>query len=320
MVTLGPASSSEEMWGELYSAGASAFRLNTSHLSLEWLGDWLERLVPFTARLAVPTAIILDLQGSKWRLGEFPAVRLEAGQAVELVFGGRATGAGVLPVPHRDFFQAAEQSSGEVVLNDGRVRLALRAKRGEGLAAEVVQGGEIGGRKGITYTASKFRQENLSDKDRAIFEQTHELPGVRYGISYVKDAVEMRRYRLLFGGQARLIAKLERQPAVSEAGQIGGSADEVWLCRGDLGAELGLTEMAAATAIFSERAAMLGRPALLAGQVLEHMKDNPVPTRSEVCYLYEALQKGYAGVVLSDETAIGRYPVESCRTAGMFLG
>jgi pyruvate kinase len=115
-----------------------------------------------------------------------------------------------------------------------------------------------------------------------------------------------------------LIAKLERQTAVDEATQIAASADELWLCRGDLGAELGARAMAVAVYHFSDRVGAVPVPVLLAGQIFEHMAEHASPTRSEVCDVYAALRKGYRGVVLSDETAIGRNPVESCRVAAMF--
>ena len=186
------------------------------------------------------------------------------------------------------------------------------------LRARVIAGGEISARKGITFAASNYRQEELSDKDRAILDQTRHLPFVRYAISYIRDALEMRKYRAHFGDAAYLIAKVERQPAVDEARHIAAVADELWLCRGDLGAELGLRSMAEAAQRFSNSIGDLPIPVLLAGQVLEHMIEHPAPTRSEVCTLYEALLKGYRGFVLSDEAAIGRYPIESCRTAALF--
>jgi pyruvate kinase len=120
------------------------------------------------------------------------------------------------------------------------------------------------------------------------------------------------------GNAAYLIAKLERQTAIDEAPRIAESANELWVCRGDLGAELGLRSMAEAVRHFSNSIGDLPIPALMAGQVLDHMVDHPTPTRSEVCYLHDALQAGYRGFVLSDEAAIGRYPIESCRSAALF--
>jgi len=319
VVTLGPASNSESTWQALLEAGATAFRLNTSHLSLPQLRLWVNRVADFLAPLEPKPGLVLDLQGSKWRLGQLPACDLRPGQRVALVCGPSTDRPNLLPVPHPDFFEAAASSSGEIVLNDARVRLALvESTKPDSLTARVIQGGELISNKGITFTSSGYRHESLNQKDQTILAETQPLAFVRYALSYVKDAVEMARYRTLIGPRAYLIAKLERQPAVDQAQQIAAEVDELWLCRGDLGAELGARTMAETVYHFSGRVRELPGPVLLAGQVLEHMTGQPSPTRSELCYLHDALSKGYQGLVLSDETAVGQYPVESCRTAALF--
>jgi pyruvate kinase len=315
LATLGPATPDEAAWVALIDAGATGFRLNTSHLSLAQLDEWLARLVGFRQRR--PITVTLDLQGSKWRLGEFAPFSLIAGQTVELIFADRAERPGILPIPHADFFRAAFASNGEIVLNDAKSRLQLEHIAPDRLTARVTLPGEISPRKGITFAASDFRIEAISEKDQAILRQTDGFDFVRYAVSYVKDAAEMATYRRAFPGK-RLVAKLERQPAVDEAAAIAGYADELWLCRGDLGAELGLPGMAAAAHPFAQAVRRLPVAALLAGQVLEHLTHHPTPTRAEICALYDALQCGYAGVVLSDETAIGQYPLEAVRTAAIF--
>jgi pyruvate kinase len=196
--------------------------------------------------------LVLDLQGSKWRLGEFPACGLASDQQIELVYATSSDQPHTLPVPHLDFFQAAPVSSAEIVLNDAKIRLVREAIGVESLRARVVSGGELSARKGITFVASDYRQEELNDKDRAILDQTRHLPLVRYAISYIRDALEMRKYRAHLGDAVYLIAKLERQPAVDEALHIAETADELWLCRGDLGAELGLRSMAKTVQRFSD--------------------------------------------------------------------
>jgi len=317
VATLGPGSRAASLWTALMDAGATAFRLNTSHLSESQLQTWLTELEPILA--AHPTVpLVLDLQGSKWRLGEFATGTLEAGQPIEFVCAPTSDRPGVLPVPHLDFFQAAEVSSREIVLNDARVIVWREAQTTDRLRARVIRGGELSAHKGITYAASEYRQETLSAKDRAIFEHTQHLPGVRYALSYVRDAAEMSKYRAHFGSTAYLIAKLERGPAMAEAAQIATSADELWVCRGDLGAELGLRGMAIAVRDLAPLIPALPIPALMAGQVLEHMTAQPTPTRSEVCHLWDVINAGYRGVVLSDETAIGQQPIESVRIAALF--
>ena len=318
VATLGPSSDTDTTWQAMLAAGVTGFRLNTSHLSLPELCAWIARLSAVLSARNPRPSLILDLQGSKWRLGRFPARQLTCGQRVELVCAASADGPLVLPVPHPDFFRAASVSSGEIALNDAKIRLVLESQDADALSARVTQGGAISPRKGITYTASTYRQESLSETDRLILAQTRSLAGIRYALSYVKDGAEMAAYRTQIGASASLIAKLERQSAVDEAAQIAAAADELWLCRGDLGAELGAKAMAAAAYQFSDRVRGMPVPVLLAGQIFEHLAEHPTPTRSEVCMVYEALMRGYGGVVLSDETAVGRHPVESCKIAALF--
>ena len=319
IATLGPSSNSEVIWRGMLASGVTAFRLNTSHLSLEQLLIELEKIDRFFGTLERSPALVLDLQGSKWRLGQFPSFELVAGASVNLVYKVAADQPGVLPVPHLDFFRAAALSNGEIVLNDARVRLVLEKSAQDVLRARVVQGGPISSNKGITFASSAYRKEALNEKDQVILKQTRDIASIRYAISYVKDAAEMSRYRAYCGPSVYLAAKLERKHALDEALQMAGTADELWLCRGDLGAELGVAAMAKAVYRFSARVKEFSIPVHLAGQVLEHMVEHPTPTRSEICYLYEALQKGFNGLVLSDETAIGHYPVESCRAAAQFM-
>jgi pyruvate kinase len=329
VATLGPATSKEETWQMLIEAGTTAFRLNTSHFGLEELGAWLNRVENFLAELADQKSVgafpvILDLQASKWRIGMVETAELDAGQSVELVLGAVPADDGgdsrsfLLPIPHPDFFTAAQSSSGKIAVNDAKVILHIESIGKERIAARVVQGGEVSTGKGITIVGSRYRKEQLNDKDRRVVELSRSYPFVRYALSYVKDAGEMRNYRALFDGSTYLVAKLERASAVQQAVPIAQTADELWICRGDLGAEMGVAAMAEELFRFSGLVGRIDKPVYLAGQVLEHMTEHPAPTRSEISYLYEVLQLGFRGVVLSDETAVGTFPVESCRSAAMF--
>jgi pyruvate kinase len=318
IATLGPASSTVDLWEAMLAAGVTAFRLNTSHLSLPQIDEWLQKLTSFRSNKGNIIRIILDLQGSKWRVGEFEPFTLIDGEEIELCFSTSMNQPGVIPVPHRDFFSAANVSSSEIVLNDARLRLIKECSGADWIKARVVLGGLLSPHKGITYTASEFRTENISEKDQAIIRRTQSITRIRYAVSYIKDAQEMQNYREILGPEVDLIAKLERQPAISEAIQIAEYCNEVWLCRGDMGAELGIPGMAEAVYRFGLALTGIPVPCLLAGQVLEHMTVSATPTRSEVCYLYEALHKGFRGVVLSDEAAVGRFPVEACQAAAIF--
>ena len=318
IATLGPACASPEIWQEMIAAGATQFRLNSSHLSVAEVVAWVERLRVYfdLHRLSLP--VVVDLQGSKWRLGQVPTAELSAGQCVRLIHASKSHTQAVLPVPHNDFFAAAPVSSRELRLNDAKVLLDIEEIGADFILARVTQGGTIAAHKGITFAESGFRAEGLGEKDRSVLTATQQYPFVRYAISYVKDVDEMIAYRKQIGATIYLIAKLERRQAVEDAQAIAMEADEVWLCRGDLGAELGPVGMAAAAFRFSEIVASLPMPTILAGQVLEHMTEKPTPTRSEITAMYAALQQAYQGFVLSDETAIGRFPVESVRAAAQF--
>jgi pyruvate kinase len=318
IATVGPTSRTPEILSAMIAAGATALRINTSHLSVEEVTRWLSDTADISARGQDKLPIVLDLQGSKWRLGECSPVVFSKGEQVFLAHSAVSSQSGELPVPHADFFRAADMSDGRILLNDAKVALKVERSEPHRLEAVVTRGGEVTSFKGITFAQSPFRTESLSEKDAEVIARTRDFPFVRYALSYVKDAAEMQSYRTLIGRASYLIAKLERPDAVVQAVEIARSADELWLCRGDLGAEMGLRDMAQAAHELSTRVASLTVPVMLAGQVFEHMTDHESPTRAEVCSLYDALHAGYRGVVLSDETAIGRSPVESCRVAALF--
>lgn len=314
VATLGPATATVSAARALATAGATAFRINTSHVAPPEIQRWLECLAPLLGNIPV----YLDLQGSKWRVGHMEPLELQAGSRVQLVLASGTASPGAVNVPHEDFFRAAQVSDGRVLLDDARMELRIEVAGTESAVATVVRPGTLGARKGITLPATPFRRETLTAADAEVLALTQEVKGVRYAVSYVKDAAETARYRALVGAGHLTAAKLERPSALADARGIAASADELWLCRGDLGAEMGFAAMAEAVHAFSSAVRGLPARVLLAGQVLEHMTGHPTPTRSEVCHLYDALASGYAGVVLSDETAVGRFPVESVRVARLF--
>ena len=318
IATLGPGSSEPTQWESMLTAGATAFRLNTSHLTLRQTLKWLEKLEDMFHTSGSSAPVVLDLQGSKWRLGKLPVADLKTGQKIELRQAASSNQSIIFPVPHKDFFLAAAASDGEIILNDAKLRLQIEKIDKESITARVTQAGPIAANKGITLAASSYRREGLSQKDKIIFTQTKSFTFVRYALSYIKDADEMEAYRNQLGSAPYLIAKLERREAMREAIEIAASANELWICRGDLGAEVGLKALAETVLDFADLLPRIKVPVIMAGQVLEHMTRQPAPTRSEVCYLYETLQRGYQGFVLSDEAAIGLYPAESCAAAALF--
>jgi pyruvate kinase len=343
VATLGPATASPDHWRALHDAGATRFRLNTSHLTVDELRGWLRDLEALETdarrtELALPP-LVLDLQGSKWRIGEIERGELEAGEEVDLVLSGEPGDAGgarsrtvrTIPVPHPDFFVAAGESDGRILINDARVALMLEALDAAAASARarVERGGPVDRAKGITLPATSYRSESLSQKDRRIAGLApgpeargaggnHGGAEIQLAISYVRDGAEVAAYLREVGEGVRLVAKVERPTAVADLESIAGACDEIWICRGDLGAEMGLARMARAVAEAAAHLPVLDVPVLVAGQVLEHMSASAQPTRAEIVQLHDLLADGFAGVVLSDETAVGRYPVEAVRAAALF--
>ncbi len=320
VATLGPASTTVDMWRAMWKAGVSGFRLNSSHLSAEEVFSQVNLLLDTFNGLPKTPYIVIDLQGSKWRLGKLQKYLLEEESLITLKLGITAAERNVLPVPHADFFMAAEESDGFVVLNDANSVLKIESINGSVISARVIKGGEITSNKGITMRDTKYRVENPNAKDLLIYQRTRNIPEIRYAISYIKDAEEMHRYRDWFGSKQHLIAKIERSEALEDINEIDQLCNEMWICRGDLGAEIGLNRLAFAVQTVTKNLRQFTHPVLMAGQVLEHMTAFDIPTRSEVCHLLDLLTAGYKGFVLSDETAIGKYPLDACEAAAMFRG
>ncbi|PIE89927.1 MAG: hypothetical protein CR997_08930 [Acidobacteria bacterium] len=318
ITTLGPACRSRQLWEELVAAGSDTFRLNTSHTTLGELAGWISDYASFSRSFGRVIPFVLDLQGSKWRLGELNSRVVQKGEQLKLIQSETSAQVDELPIPHPDFFRAVRESGAEVILNDAKVRLRVLRQTGNGVATVVTQAGPLASKKGVTLSDSPFRIEELQAKDAEIVALTRDLPGIYYAVSYVRDAVEMARYRCFIGDRVRLAAKIERRSSINSLNEIASLCDEIWICRGDLGAELGMKGMAEEVQRMLAAEQPAGKPVILAGQVLEHMVHSATPTRSELCHLYNCLCSGIDGFVLSDECAIGDHPVLATQHAAMF--
>jgi pyruvate kinase len=307
VATLGPASFA--IARELARAGATALRLNASHLSPE---DLARRAAE--AREGAPELpIVVDLQGAKMRVGDFGERPLAAGARVR--FAVEAAGPRDVPLPHPELFAAAAEGD-TLSGDDGRLRFLVRA-RGEGwLEAEALGAGVLRPRKGVNLVDHPVRLSGLTPADAARLEAVRALPGLRVAWSFALDGREAEWVRTRLPGTP-VVAKIERQEAVAALAEIAGRVDAVWVCRGDLGEQFG--PGALARFVGSLAPAGLRCPVLMAGQVLEHLTEHAEPTRSEVCHLHDLWRRGYAGIVLSDETAIGKDPVRAVARAAALL-
>jgi pyruvate kinase len=304
VVTLGPASF--RLVGELAAAGASAFRLNASHMAPPDLMEALARVHD-----DCPGApVVVDLQGAKMRIDVRAPLDIDEGQTVTL---SRTAGARVV-VPHAEFFEQA--LPGETVsIDDGRLRLVLERVDTDTAEARALNAGRLQARKGINVEQHPVQLRGLTARDLEACRAAMDGPSA-FAYSFMIDGDEASWLRAAAPRHA-VIGKVERREATNRLADIARSTDAVWICRGDLGAQLGPAELA--RFVFGLAPRDCGVPVLMAGQVLEHLTSHPDPTRSEVCHLYDLVTRGFAGIVLSDETAIGRDPVHATGIAAALL-
>ena len=306
IATLGPASVDDAVL--LSAAGATGFRLSASHFEATRLQDTIARL-----RSVFPqTPLIVDLQGAKMRLGRFPAREVQRGERVRFSL---TPDPGGFPLPHPELFQTV--APGDTLrVDDDRLQFQVQAVSAGRIETVALGQGLLLPRKGVNLVEHPVNLEDLTEGDRALCQALAALPSVAFAFSFMKDGAEAAWIRRIVPGAA-VVGKVERREATLNLSGLAAAVDALWICRGDLGAQLGPAELAGFVARLEPRS--LGTPVLMAGQVLEHLTEHPEPTRSEVCHLYDLVARGYAGIVLSDETAIGVDPVRAVRSAASLI-
>jgi pyruvate kinase len=305
VATLGPASL--DRIPELAAAGATSFRLNASHLGLDELAAALAAI----RRWRPEAPVVVDLQGAKMRIALHAPLTVAAGEVVSFSTGDEAD----VRVPHVELFAQA-QAGDTLSADDGRVRFVVLRTAPGTLEARVLEGGRLHPNKGLNVEQHPVRLAGLTERDLAACHLAAGEPAAALAFSFMVDGTEAAWLRRA-APASPVVGKVERAEALTHLGDIAGRVDAVWICRGDLGAQLGPAALARAVAAIDP--SRLPVPALMAGQVLEHLTSHPEPTRSEVCHLHDLLARGYAGIVLSDETAIGRDPVHAVSTAAGLL-
>ncbi len=308
IATLGPNSVGLER--ALADAGVNQFRLNASHMTCESLS---ERIV--AARAAAPhVPVIVDLQGAKMRLGEFAPRDVQPGARIFFTPNADAS-LDSIPLPHSEVYVALTPGDG-VSIDDGRLSGTVERVEPSLLEVRMLNGGSLKSRKGFNRAAHPVVMNELCARDLALAEAAYAQGCRDFAVSFVQNGGECEWVRRLFNG-AQVVAKIERSDAVENLDAIARKADALWICRGDLGVQLGLLELGRAVANIDPR--RFDKPVIMAGQVLEHLTAHRDATRSEVCHIFDLVRRGYVGVVLSDETAIGCDPVNAARLARAFL-
>ena len=310
LATLGPASSSTERIRALFETGADAFRLNFSHGGPEDHKVRVEIIRALEAEVGRPISIVADLQGPKIRVGRMigGAVTLAEGKRFRLDLGTDEGTEKRAPLPHREVFEALEKDH-ELLLDDGRIRLRVE-RIGDGFAeTRVVVGGRLSDRKGVNLPDSIIQLSALTDKDRRDLSFALDLGVDWIALSFVQRADDIAEARRLIAGRAAVMAKIEKPAALLHIDDIVEMSDAIMVARGDLGVELPVAEVPGAQKRLIRLARRLGKPVVVATQMLESMVSLPVPTRAEVSDVATAVYDGADAVMLSAETAAGEYPI-----------
>jgi pyruvate kinase len=309
IATLGPASSTEKTISSMVAAGLDVARLNFSHGSHEshrQLAHWVRAASEEQGRAV---ALLQDIQGPRVRVGTFPdgAVRLEKGAQVRLRDGDGEGSEAAVYVQH---LADADLGTGDrVLLCDGLITLVVVDTGDDEWLAEVVEGGELGDHKGVAFPGIGVGMPAVTEKDEADLAFGKELGVDMVAASFVTSAQDIESVRSVAGDDVPVIAKIERASAYANLTEIAAAADGAMVARGDLGVELGFEPLPRVQKDIILRVAAAGGISITATEMLESMTTSPRPSRAEVTDVANAVLDGSDAVMLSAETAIGRYPV-----------
>jgi pyruvate kinase len=324
VATVGPSCDGPETLADLVRAGVDVFRLNFSH------GNHASHTAAFRAIRDAsrsqnrPIAIMQDLSGPKIRTGPLVAatpIPLEAGDRFAIAAGDRPGTRDRIFTAFAQLIRSAKPGN-RLLLDDGRIELRVIAASGDELTVEVVNGGSLGEHKGINAPGVTFPASAITEKDAADLRVGLELGVDFVALSFVQTAEDILRARALMEGAAsrpQLIAKIERPAAVENLDAILAAADGVMVARGDLGLEMPLERVPRVQKRIIRAARAVGRPSIVATQVLESMRNDPRPTRAEVSDAANAVDEGTDAIMLAGETAAGAHPVEAVETLAAII-
>jgi pyruvate kinase len=315
--TMGPATRDEAMIERLVAAGMDVARVNCSHGDPAELEELVLGVRAVEKRLDRPLAILADLPGPKLRVARLAEPRrIESGDELVLASVG-AAGPDDLELGFELDFARVVRPGSPVMIDDGRVRLRVVEALGNRVRCRVETGGLIRSQKGVNLPGSYLPIPSITDRDREMLEYA-----VRWDVDYValsfvrraEDVEDLKRLIDGLGGRQRVIAKIEKLEAIEQLEAIVAATDALMVARGDLGVEIGAAEVP----MLQKRLIRLGREAgktvITATQMLESMIDAPEPTRAEASDVANAILDGTSAIMLSGETAVGKYPVEAVDT------
>lgn len=315
VATLGPASADRQTIQALFEAGADVFRLNFSHGTHEDHKQRLDTIRAIERDLGRPIGVLLDLQGPKLRLGTFAngPVVLEEGASFRLDLNRELPGDQTrAPMPHPEIFNALEVGT-DLLVDDGRVRLRVESFGTDFAQTRVIAGGTVSDRKGVNVPNVVLQLSAMTEKDRADLDYGLTLGIDWVALSFVQRPEDIVEIKAIVKGRAGIVAKLEKPAAIVSLEAIVAESDAVMVARGDLGVEMPPEQVPAIQKRIVRACRKAGKPVIVATQMLESMVTAPVPTRAEASDVATAIYDGADAVMLSAESASGKYPIEAVR-------
>ncbi|WP_336490411.1 pyruvate kinase [Methylobacterium nigriterrae] len=312
VATVGPASASPEMLRALFLAGVDTFRLNFSHGLQEDHARVHAAIRALEREVGRPIAILQDLQGPKIRVGTVAGGRLDVapGETVRFVLEGSEGGKDAIPLHHPEIFAAVVPGQ-ELLIDDGRVRVRVAGLTADSIEAEVVIGGVISNRKGVNLPGTLLDLSPLTAKDRADLAFGLDLGVDWVALSFVQKPADLIEARGLIGDRAGIMTKIEKPQALERIDDIIRLSDAVMVARGDLGVEIPHEDVPGRQKELIRACRLAVKPVVVATQMLDSMVSAPTPTRAEASDVATAIYDGADAVMLSAESATGRFPVET---------
>jgi len=312
VATLGPASSTEAQVRALFEAGADVFRLNFSHGTHTDHAERVRIIRKIEQDVGRPIGVLLDLQGPKLRIGTIAdgKIQLNVGDPWRLDMDATPGDTTRAPLLHPEIF-AAVQAGTELLVDDGKVRLRVDRSGPDFAETSVMVGGTVSDRKGVNVPGVVLPISPLTEKDRKDLDFGLELGVDWVALSFVQRPEDIEEARALVGKRAWLMAKLEKPSAIDHLEAIVELCDGIMVARGDLGVEMPPEQVPEIQRRIVRECRRLGKPVVVATQMLESMINSPVPTRAEASDVATAIYDGVDAVMLSAESASGSFPREA---------
>jgi len=312
LATLGPVSSSPEVIDKLFTSGCDVFRLNFSHGSIEDHRKNYNYIRELENKYDHATCILADLQGPKLRVGSFEnnKVKLKKGDFFNLDLDSAVGNKKRVNFPHPEIYEILTPNS-EILIDDGKIKLQIIEQGTNSLKTEVLNDGIISNNKGVNIPGIILPISSLTSKDKADLNKALEMGVDWVALSFVQKPEDIQELKEIVGNKASIMAKIEKPSAVKNMDLIIEASDGIMIARGDLGVELPPEKVPVIQKNLINRCRKYGKPVVVATQMLESMISNHTPTRAEASDVANAIYDGADAVMLSAESAMGKYPIES---------